>query len=144
MANRVDPYAGFDFLVELDGITAAGFSECHGLDVEVEVIEYREGTDKVNSVRKLPGLVKYTNITLKRGFTADMSLWNWFKSVVNGQVQRTTGSIVLLDAARNEVARWNFVNAWPSKWEGPRLCAKTSEVAIETLVIEHEGLDLGS
>jgi len=139
---RVDPYANFNFLVEIDGVTKAGFEEVSGLCVEVDVIDYREGNDAVNTVRKLPGLVRYCPIVLKRGLTQDASLWNWFKTVLNGQVQRTTGSIVLLDSARTPVVRWNFRQAWPSKWEGPHLDGKTSEVAIESLTIEHEGLEL--
>ena len=142
MANpRNDPYANFNFLVEIDGIVKAGFSEVSGLTTDTNVIEYREGSDPIH-VRKLPGLIRYTNIVLKRGITQDTSLWNWFKTVLNGNVQRANGSIVLLDSARNPVLRWNFVNGWPCKWEGPYLNGKTSEVAIETLEIAHEGLDL--
>lgn len=141
-AARVDPYASFDFRVEIDGVTQAGFSECSGLDVEVGVIEYREGLDKPNTVRKIPGLTRYSPIVLRRGITQDTSLWMWFKNVVSGAVQRVNGSIVLCDAEHNEVLRWNFREAWPSKWEGPALRAKGNEVAIETLVIQHEGIDL--
>jgi phage tail-like protein len=140
--KRVDPYANFNFLVEIDGIARGGFSECSGLEVSVGVIEYREGTDKPNTVRKLPGLIKYSSIVLKRGVTQDKSLWNWIKRVVDGDVQRANGSIALLDAARNEVLRWNFREGWPSKWEGPALNGKSSDIAIETLVIEHEGIEL--
>ncbi len=138
---RVDPYTNFDFLVEIDGVTKAGFSQCFGLNVSVDVIEYREGGE-INRVRKIPGLVRYAPIVLSSGITRDRSLWNWFKAVVDGQVIRSNGSIVLLDTALNAVLRWNFREGWPSKWEGPRLGAKTSEVAIETLEIQHEGLEL--
>jgi len=139
---RVDPYANYNFLVEIDGVTTAGFSECSGLDASVDVIEYREGNEKLQTVRKLPGRVCYSPIVLRRGITQDRALWDWFKTVVNGQVQRTTGTITLLDSARNPVLRWNFREGWPSKWEGPKLGAKSNEVAIETLVIEHEGIEL--
>lgn len=144
MANptRVDPYANFNFLVEIDGITKAGFQEVSGLGAEVSVIEYREGNDKTNAVRKLPGLIRYSSIVLKRGFTQDKSLWSWFKGVLDGTVQRSSGTITLLDSARNPVLRWNFREGWPSKWEGPLMTGKTNEIAIETLVIEHEGLEL--
>lgn len=140
-SQRNDPYAGFNFLVEIDGITAAGFSECSGLTTDTEVIEYREGGDKTNSARKLPGLTRYGPIVLKRGLTADKSLWQWRRSVINGTIERKSGSIVLLDGARNEVARWTFREGWPAKWEGPQLNAKGNDVAIETLEIVHEGLD---
>jgi phage tail-like protein len=88
--------------------------------------------------------MKYTNIVLKRGWTADDKLWNWRKQVIDGNTKqaRTTGAIILLDEARNPALRWNFTAGWPSKWEGPALNAKTSEVAIETLEITHEGLEL--
>lgn len=137
-----DPYGKFNFLLEIDGVVQAAFSEVSGLSSETEIIEYREGSDKLSSVRKLPGLTKFANIVLKRGLTTDKSLWNWRKSVVDGNVQRANGSIVLLDAARQPVMRWNFRRGWPSKWEGPALNAKSSEVAIETIEIAHEGLDL--
>lgn len=86
--------------------------------------------------------MKYNNITLKRGWTQDRSLWDWRKKVIDGKTQRAGGSIVLLDEARQEALRWNFREGWPSKWEGPALNAKTSEVAIETLEIAHEGVEL--
>jgi len=97
--SRNDPYGQFNFLIEIDGVTRAGFSEVSGLTTDTNVIEYREGQE-VTTVRKLPGLMKYTNIVLKRGYTQDQSLWNWRKH------------------------------------------GKTSEVAIETLEIAHEGLEL--
>jgi phage tail-like protein len=142
MAQRNDPYSQFNFLIEIDGVVKGGFSECSGLTTDTNVIDYREGNEKQLTARRLPGLMKYTNIVLKRGFTADKSLWAWRKNVVDGQVKRTSGSIVLLDDARNPVLTWNFREGWPSKWEGPALNAKTSEVAIETLEICHEGLEL--
>jgi phage tail-like protein len=79
---------------------------------------------------------------LKRGYTADKSLWNWRKKVIDGQTSRTNGSIVLLDEARNPALTWHFREGWPSKWEGPALNGKTSDVAIESLEICHEGLEL--
>lgn len=141
-SSRKDPFGRFNFLLEIEGVTEAGFSEVGGLANETEVIEYREGNDKVNSPRKLPGLTKYSNITLKRGVTADNSLWNWRKTVIDGAVERRNGSIILLDASRTEILRWNFYSGWPCKWEGPTLNAKSNEVAIETLEIAHERLEL--
>lgn len=139
---RIDPYQRFNFLLEIDGIARAGFSEVSGLNAETEVVEYREGADSASSVRKLPGLTKYSNIVLKRGLTTDTSLWAWYQSVINGNLQRVNGSVVLLDATRQPVLRWNFRQAWPCKWEGPALNAKSGDVAIETLEIAHEGFDL--
>jgi phage tail-like protein len=140
--KRSDPYQGFNFLVEIDGVTVAGFSEVSGLSSETAVIEYREGNDRRNSVRKIPGLTKFSNITLKRGITTDRSLWNWRKAVIDGAVVRRSGAIILLDAERTPVVRWNFHEGWPAKWEGPTLKATGNELAIETLEIAHEGLDL--
>jgi phage tail-like protein len=143
--QRNDPYGQFNFLLQVDGVTVAGFSEVSGLTTDTNVIEYREGCDNndgVNTVRKLPGLRKYVNIVLKRGFTQDKGLWDWHQNVLQGTTQRQRGSIILLDEGRNKVLSWSFHDGWPVKWEGPALNAKTSEVAIETLEIAHEGLVL--
>jgi phage tail-like protein len=140
--KRNDPYGQFHFLIEIDGVVKGGFSEASGLTTDTNIIEYREGAEQHGTTRKLPGLMKYNNIVLKRGWTKDKSLWAWRKKVIDGKTQRNSGSIVLLDEARNEALRWNFREGWPSKWEGPALNAKTSEVAVETLEIAHEGLEL--
>lgn len=137
--DRNDPYAGFNFLVEIDQETTAGFSEASGLTAESDVIEYRDGREDI-TVRKLPGLKKFTNISLKRGFTADTALWDWRKMVMDGRTQRRSGTITLLNEERTPVLRWNFSEGWPVKLDGPSLNSKTSDVAIETLEIAHEGL----
>ena len=138
---RNDPFSAFNFLVEVDGVIAAGFSEVSGLDTETDMIEYRNG-DETITVRKLPGLRKYPNIVLKRGFTNNKLLWDWRKKVMDGKTQRQSGSVVLLNEAREEALRWNFRDGWPSKLQGPALNAKQNEVAIETLEICHEGIEL--
>ncbi|GAB4569820.1 MAG: phage tail protein [Anaerolineae bacterium] len=136
-----DPFAAFNFLLEIDGIVKAGFSECTGLNAESNQIDYREGNESL-SVRKLPGLLKFGNVTLKRGVTVDPELFNWFKAVMDGDIARDESmSIVLLDEARNEVVRWNLRNAWPSKYVGPDLKANANEIAIESLEITHEGVE---
>ncbi len=140
---RVDPYKNFRFLVEIDGIQQAGFSECSGFGSEVEVIEYREGGEPT-AVRKLPGRARFPNITLKWGVTDARELYEWHRAVLQGQIQRKQGSIILLDDEGNPRVRWNFFEAWPSKWEGPDLCAQGNDVAIETLVITCERLELVS
>ena len=140
--KRKDPYGQFNFLIEIDGVVKGGFSEASGLTTDTNIIEYREGAEQQGTPRKLPGLMKYNNIVLKRGWTKDKSLWEWRKKVIDGRTQRNSGAIVLLDEARNVALRWNFREGWPSKWEGPALNAKTSEVAVETLEIAHEGLEL--
>jgi phage tail-like protein len=142
MANstRHDPFKNFNFLVEIEGITQAGFSECSGLRSEVDVIEYREGGE-LSSVRKLPGRVKVGDITLKRGVTTSNELQEWFQTILNGVTTRKNGVIVLLDDQRQPAVRWNFFNAFPRKWEGPSLDAKGTDVAIETLTLCCERLE---
>jgi phage tail-like protein len=145
---RDDPYPAFNFLVTVDGISEDGgsakgaFSEVSGLGLETSVIEYRTGSDRMNTVRKLPGVTKYTNVQLKRGILGDLAFWQWVQSVVQGQPFRASVRITLLDEQRNPVLTWRLARAWPCKYTGPSLNAKTSEVAIETLEIAHEGLEI--
>jgi phage tail-like protein len=139
--DRTDPYAAFNFTIEIDGVTAAGFNEASGLDTENDIIEYRNGDRADSAVTKLPGLKKYPNIVLKRGFTKDDSLWKWRKLVMDGKTERRPGAIVLHNEAREPALRWKFVEGWPSKLQGPALNGKNNEIAIETLEIAHEGLD---
>jgi phage tail-like protein len=135
MANGVinQPYANFNFLVELDGITRASFHECTGFNSSVDVIEYNEGGSL--SSMKLPGRVKYANVVLKRGMTDDLELYNWHLTVVQGQIQRKNGSILLLDRAGNLVARWDFTQAWPTKCDGPDLNAEDNKIAFDSFEI---------
>ena len=137
--QRIDPYANFNFLVEIDGITRAAFHEVSGFDSTIDVIEHREGGENT-TVRKLPGMTKHSNIVLKWGLADDADLYNWHRDAVNGKVQRRNGSIVLLDRQGQERMRWNFVNAWPAKWDGPDFNAEGNDIAIETLELAHEGV----
>ena len=136
---RTDPYRGFNFMVEIDGIAQAGFQECGGLDSSTDPVDYREGTDP-NHVRKLTGLNKFSPVTLKRGITDSAELWQWRQKVADGKTERKNGSIVLLDEAGAEKLRWNFVGGWPSKWTGPAFNATSTAVAVETLEITIEEL----
>ena len=121
--------------VSNDGKAVSGsFSEVSGLEVEVPPIEYRNGSEDITQ-RKMRGLKKFTNITLKRGITGDVDFWKWVVEALNGKVRRTSGSILLLDENRNEVMRWNFDRAWPCKYTGPAMHAGNNEIAMETLVI---------
>jgi phage tail-like protein len=129
-----DPYKNFRFLVEIDGIVQAGFAECSGFGSNVEVIEYREGGDAA-TVHKLTGKTSYSDITLKWGVTDSRELYDWHLAAVNGQVQRKHGSIIVLNDAGQPQIRWNFFNAWPSKWDGPDFNAKGNDVAIDTLTV---------
>jgi phage tail-like protein len=142
MAARNDPYKNFKFRVEIAGLTVAGFKECSGLSSEVGCIEYREGGDF--AVRKLPGLHKVGDITLKRGVTKSGELQDWHKNIVNGVADRRDGVVILLDDDMTPVVRWKFFNAFPRKWEGPHLNATGNEVAIESLELCCEGIERDS
>lgn len=136
-----DPYGNYNFLVEIDGIARAAFQEASGFDSAIDVVEHREGGENT-TLRKLPAMTKYSNITLKWGTTDDRELYDWHRQWVTGDpaAKRKNGSVVLLDRAGQEKARWNFVRAWPAKWTGPSFNAEGNDVSIETLELAHEGL----
>ena len=138
--RAADPLRSFKFKVQIDGITRAGFREVSGLDAATDAVDYREGDEVV--IRKLAGLQKYSNITLKRGITDDKDLWKWRQQVIDGKIAdaRKNGQIILLDDEGNEAAEWTFTAGWPTKWTGPTLNATGNEVAIDTVEIAHEGL----
>jgi phage tail-like protein len=136
---RIDPLRNFRFRLEIDGIQQAGFSEVTGFDATVEPVEYREGTDPKH-VRKLSGLVKYGNISLKWGITDSKDIYEWFKAGVDGYVIRKNIAIVAVDEAGNDKARWEIQEAWPTKYDPPDFNAKGNDIAIESLEIVHEGM----
>jgi phage tail-like protein len=140
--TRNDPLKSFSFLVEIDGVASAGFASVSGLAAEAEVIEYREGADKLTSSRKLPGRVEYPNVTLRRGLTTNRDLWEWWKTVRDGTLQRRSVTITLLNDAREPVLRWSLREAWIAGIEFSELDASKNEVAIETIELAHEGLEL--
>ena len=140
--QRIDPYRAFNFVPEIDGVPRGAFSEVGGLTAEGDSADYREGTDVQPNVRKLVALRKYTNITLKRGYTADKSLWQWYTNIFNGMPDRRNVTIVLMNERREPVLRWNAENAWINKIEGPALKASGNEVAMESVELVHEGLTL--
>jgi phage tail-like protein len=141
MADRdgKDPYRSYRFRVELDGVERGGFQECSGLDFTQDPVEYREGPEPLTP-RKLPGLIKFSNIVLKWGICDDGELWDWRQKAMDGKIERKNGSIILVDDAGEDKTRWNFVAGWPAKWTGPTFNATANEVAVETLEIAHEGL----
>ena len=103
-------------------------------------MEYREGTDLPLSVRKLPGLRKYSNITLKRGYIQNEDFWGWYANIANGMADRRDVLIELQDEAHEPVMRWQLENAWINKVEGPTMNASGNEVAIESVELIHENL----
>jgi phage tail-like protein len=142
VSGRNDPFTVGNFRVEIQGIASASFCQVQGLEVSIDVVEYRAGDAKVNTEQKLPGLFKTSDVTLKRGLTRDLSLWNWVNTAINGSVNRSDVAITLLDATEQPVLVWRLRNAWPSKWVGPSLNATSSDVAMEELVLVHEGLEM--
>ncbi len=140
--DRNDPYRSFNFRVEIDGLTVGSFSEVSGLTSDGDAVDYREGTDIPLTVRKLPGLRKYSAITLKRGYTKNDELWRWYRNIVNGVSDRRDGTVILMDEERRDVLRWNFTSGWINKIEAPSFKANGNEVAMESVEIVHEGLTL--
>jgi phage tail-like protein len=143
MANQ-DPVVTAWFGVEFQQQVVGAFRECTGMGSENEVVEYKASGPKGEYInKKIPGRMKWNNITLKRGITDAMDMWKWRKLVEDGKVDdaRKNGSIVMFDQDGKEVARWNFVNAWPSKLTGPASDATKNEVGIEELEITLEGYE---
>lgn len=140
MATK-DPYKGFRFLVEIDQIQQAGFMECSAVGSHLEVIEYREGGDPIN-VRKFMGKASYQDLTLKWGLTDNQELYKWHLQAVKGGLQRRSGSVVQLDDTGAEVLRWNFFNAWPTKFDGPAFNAKGNDLSIVTLTLTCERVEM--
>ena len=126
-----DHIGAYNFKVEIEGVTTGAFKAVDGLDSETEVIEYQDGEDLV--LRKRPGRTKYSNIVLKRGYVNNDELWKWRKQVIEGKVERKSGSIILLDDAGQEVMRYNFFEAWPCKCKGFSLDGRGSDVNVEEI-----------
>jgi phage tail-like protein len=137
--ERLDPFTSFNFLVQIDGVTRAAFHECSGFNSSIDLIEHREGG--APTPLKLPGMTRFGNVTLRRGVTEARELYEWHRAAVRGEVERRSGSIVVLDRRGEEKARWNFFNAWPQRWEGPALNSEATEIAVETLELAVEGLE---
>ncbi len=136
---RKDPYAAYNFLVEIQGILAGGFTEVSGLNIETVVDRRMFGGRNDVEYKFITG-IKYTDLTLKRGLVDLDLLWNWYDEVTKGKIQRRIGTIYLRDHSGLPVMRWDFINAYPIKWDGPTLNASSTTVATETLVLTHEGL----
>ncbi len=137
-----DPFVSAWFAIEFQNQITGAFRECSGLGSENEVIESRSsGPDGRIIIKKIPGNMKWNNITLKRGITDTMDMWEWRALVEEGKIDeaRKNGAIVMYSHAGMPIARWEFVNAWPSKLTGPTANATANEVAIEELEITHEG-----
>ena len=133
----------FSFHVELDGVDIGAFKEASGIESKTEIVEYKEATKSGKMIiRKQPGAMSWTDITLKRRIDNSTELWDWRREVENGNIDaaRRNGSIVLYDSTNSEVARWNFEAGWPSRWKGADLNASSDSIAVEEVSITHEGL----
>ncbi|NOV01626.1 phage tail protein [Paenibacillus planticolens] len=137
--ERRDPYRNFRFRIEVEGIQQAGFSEISGFDASLSVIEYREGNETITP-RKLPGLAKYGNISLKWGVTDSMDMYNWMSESIQGKISRKTVTIIAINEEGADVATWQVIEAWPSKYSAPSFKGTGNEVAIESLELAHEGM----
>jgi phage tail-like protein len=147
---RDNPYGAFNYLVSLggkqgdgsEGTIVGGFSDVSGLGYEVSYADYRNGNEKVNTVRHVPNTFKNDEITLKRGLVGSDDLFAWLKGVREGKADPRSVTVTLLDEARDPVLVFKLTNAQPKKWTGPTLAAKGgSDVAMEELHLVHEGID---
>lgn len=129
----------FNFILEVDGLQT-GFSEVSGIDAKIKPITYREGTFPANTVAKLSGLTEYGDITLKRGITDNMDLFNWINDVANGKVERKTVTLTALSEDRTPIAIWKMIEAWPVSYTVNEFKGDGNEISIETLVLTHEGM----
>lgn len=139
--GREDPLASFHYKVEVGGKVAGYFTDVSGIGSENEVIEHKVVNESgIEHIQKIPGRIKYEDITLKRGITSSLDIWAWRQQVEDGAIAdaRMDGSIVMYDQQLKPVARWNFENAWPSKVSGPSFSSGSTEVGVEELVITHE------
>jgi phage tail-like protein len=145
--QRDTPYGAFNFLVEMnDGSSSSsaigGFSDVSGLGTEITLMEYRQGNDKENRVRKIPGLHKAADVTLKRGIMGTTNFWQWVSETRTSPNTQRNVLITLNDEQGNPVLSWKLINARPLKWTGPTLAGKGgSDVAMEELVIASEGFE---
>ena len=133
------PHGKFRYTLEVQGLELGGFSEVSGFDASIDVMEYREG-DKVQTPMKIPGLKKYGNITMKQGVADKDAIYKWMETGFEKDVDRKTVTITLLDISGQPAASWQIINAWPTKYTAPDFNATSSEIAIETLELAHEGM----
>lgn len=136
--GRRDPYLNFNFLVEIDGNVVAGFREADLPEARIEIAAYREGGEQRNNVRRLPGRVEYGPLVLRRGFAGDGALFQWWRNVADGNLDRRNVVVILRDQSGREVARWAFYEALPMKYTAPSFNAKGNDVAIESIELTVE------
>lgn len=142
-AYTEDPLLGFNFMLQLEGTVAGYFTECSGIGSEHEVVEHKVVDEQGHEiVRKIPGRLKWQDVSLKRGITSDLEIWSWRQNAVEGKMSdaRKNCTITMMSRDYAPVAVWHFHNAWPSKVTGPNLKADSNEFGVEELTIVHEGM----
>jgi len=137
-----EAYPSYRFYVEIAGVPQAVFTEVSGLQIETEITEYEEGGNN-DFVHRLPGRTKIGNITLKRGMTSSNELLQWFLKIARGSIDRRNVTVIMYDSAGKELFRWNFIEAYPVKWTGLQFTAASTEAAVETLELTHNGMTIG-
>ena len=138
-----DPLLGFNFMLQLEGKLAGYFTECSGIGSEHEIVEHKVVDEQGHEiVRKIPGRLKWQDVSLKRGITSDLEIWTWRQDAVEGKMSdaRKNCTITMMSRDYAPVAVWHFHNAWPSKVTGPNLKADSNEFGVEELTIVHEGM----
>lgn len=131
----------YRFKVTIDEIEAGDFREASGLTVQREVVEYHEGGENTRH-HKLVGPTRFSNIVLRRGTSSSTDLFDWVKKAIDGVVERKNGSIIALTRSGDPLARWDFKNAWPCRYEGPNFVSGESETAIEVIELAHDGFEM--
>ncbi len=140
--HREAPLIGnYNFLLEIDGVVFGQFAGVEGLSAQIEVVEFREGGDS-GTIRKIPGRTTYSDIVLKRGYTANNDFWTWMQAIIDGEFVTRDGSIRIARKDGSEVARFNFFNAWPSKYALGLNDANGTDLAIEELTLTVERIEL--
>lgn len=129
------------FRIEISGVEAGQFAEVNGLESRTEVIEYADGGDA--TMRKRPGRTTFSNIVLTKGTLSSHVLWDWYKSVMDGAIDRKAGSVIVLGDDMNEKFRYNFFEAWPCRWKSLQLDAKSHKTLVEEIELAVEKIELG-
>ena len=144
MANREDPLVAFKFGLEIEGKLSGFFTSVGGIGSESEVVEHKIVNPDTGEtiIQKIPGRLAWNDVTLRRGVTSSVDVWEWRQMIVEGKVEdaRTNCSIVAYNQSNEEIARWNLDNAWPSRVTGPEMDAGSTDYMVEEMTIVHEGM----
>lgn len=140
LGRRLDPYFGFNFLVEIDGLLTGGFQSVGGLGGNIAVESVHEGGD-LKGPKHILGPTTWSNLTLSRGLIEIDTLWNWYEATARGVIKRKSGTIIMLDRKHIPVTMWNFKDAIPVRWDGPSFDGSSNQIAVEKIELAHRGLE---